>query len=43
MPKDYPTPKPPRKPAPIVCLDCARARRAGRPWGCIIHCAEGVL
>lgn len=29
--------------ARIICLACARARREGRPWGCIIHVAEGVL
>ena len=29
--------------APVVCLGCARARREGRPWGCIVHVAKGVL
>ena len=29
--------------APVVCLACGRARREGRPWGCIVHVAKGVL
>lgn len=29
--------------SPIVCLACVRARREGRPWGCVVHVAEGVL
>lgn len=32
-----------RRFAPVVCLACVRARREGRPWGCIVHVAEGVL
>lgn len=45
MTKDYPRHNDPRKPAPTapVCLDCHRARRAGKPWGCLVHVAEGVL
>lgn len=27
----------------VACLDCFRARLAGRPWGCLVHVAEGVL
>ena len=27
----------------VHCLDCARARRDGRPWGCRVHVAEEVL
>ena len=29
--------------AVVVCLECVRARREGRPWGCVVHVAEGVL
>lgn len=29
--------------ARVICLACVRARRAGRPWGCIVHVAEDVL
>ena len=29
--------------SPVACLDCARARRQGRPWGCAVHVAEDVL
>ena len=32
-----------RRFAPVVCLACARTRREGRPWGCVVHVAEGVL
>lgn len=27
----------------VVCLACVRAKRAGRPWGCLVHVAEDVL
>ena len=27
----------------VHCLDCARARRDGRLWGCRVHVAEEVL
>lgn len=29
--------------AKVVCLGCVRAAREGRPWGCLVHVAEGVL
>lgn len=29
--------------SPLECLACARARREGRPWGCVEHVAEGIL
>lgn len=50
MTKRYPTPSrsasPSRdvaRPAVVVCLPCARARREGRPWGCSVHVAQEVL
>ena len=46
-PTTTPTPQPARAvrsaPPRPVCLACARARREGRPWGCVVHVAEGVL
>lgn len=27
----------------VLCLDCARARKAGRPWGCLVHVGEGAM
>jgi hypothetical protein len=27
----------------VQCLACYRARRAGRPWGCLVHVGEGVM
>lgn len=24
----------------VACLDCARARKQGKPWGCLVHVAE---
>jgi hypothetical protein len=29
--------------AKVICLACVKARRQGRPWGCLIHVAEDVL
>jgi hypothetical protein len=42
MPRRYHQTASAGKPAP-TCLDCYRARREGRPWGCVVHVAEGVL
>ena len=43
MKRRYHQPAVPGKPATLICLDCARARREGRPWGCAAHVAEDVL
>ena len=42
-PKTASTRKPTKPPTAPACLDCARARKQGKPWGCLIHVAEGVL
>lgn len=43
MTRRYHQPAASGKPAAPICLDCYRARREGRSWGCAVHVAEGVL
>lgn len=43
MTRRYHQPVTAGKPTAPVCLDCYRARREGRPWGCAVHVAEDVL
>ena len=53
MTKPYHRPVGERKPVPAArtqpegctthCLACARARREGKPWGCLEHVGEGVM
>ena len=53
MKEAYPETASARKPAPLAetqpagcivrCLDCARAMKQGRPWGCLVHVGEGAM